>query len=134
MRTMLTALGWALVASVAAGGWGTAYLVHRRATEALAAERAQAAEVAERVGSGCDLVYEVAWIERRCDGLAGWAPKALQAAACPSRIGTSRVQDLDRARKRIREAGPGTSGMVLLEHKGLRERAMEIGWEPQLAP
>ena len=131
-RKLLNACIIVLCIALVALGWVVAYVVNQSGKRALATERANSAEIAERVGAGCEPAYQVAWLERRCDGMLGWAPRALQAAACPARISTARVQDLERARRRIREAGPGASGMVLLEQRGLRERQIEIVWEPRL--
>ena len=107
---------------------GTAYagVQQSRADRA----EARALEAESRVGAACEPVYMAAWPDIVCEaGWKGWRP----GAECGLQTVVYRHTDLEAVRARARKVGP-RAAMTIYEERGVKERRLELGWNPEVAP
>lgn len=87
---------------------------------------ARAFEAEERAGAACEPVYALAYPDGGCAARFTWPP-----VACAVSVAVYRNADRERVLAKAREIGPRL-GVTLYEERGVKERRLELGWNPEV--
>lgn len=110
------------------GAASSAWTVDRLWRGRAEAAEAREADMAVKVGVGCEPVYLGLWPTVSCKKFLGLFP-----SECAAEVGVYRHTDIERVRARMREVGPGF-GRSMWEERGARERRLPIAWDPVVRP